>query len=113
MGNIEADYIKVAARIYAETAPLRDAKFDIFNNGVSIFSNRTTKAYNITTGADISGDDDTTIALTAGENSEEVAENFTDTPIAKDSWIYCNLVNAGSGRNFTVQLELRPLSEDD
>jgi len=42
--------------------------------------------------------------------SEEVAERFTETPISEEDWVYCNLVDTGGGGNFTVQLELTPLS---
>ena len=109
---IEADYSKVAVRIYAKAVPLWEARFDIFNDGISIFTNNTPKVY-ATSGVDISRDDDTTIFLSAGENSEEFAEDFTGTPIERDSWVYCNMVDAGGGSGFTVQLELRPMSEDD
>lgn len=110
---IEAEYDKVAVRIYAEEALLWDAKFDIFNDGISIFNNKTSKTSDIDTGRDTTGDDDTTINLSKGANSDELAENFTKTLIAKDSWVYCNLIDAGGGKNFTVQLELRQTSEDE
>ena len=66
-----------------------------------------------TTGVITPGTPDTTVGLPAGENLEEIAENFNDNTIEKGSLVYCNLVDAGGGRNFTVQLELRQVSEDD
>lgn len=110
---IETEYEKVAVRIYAEVAPIRDAKIDILDDGVSIFSNRTSKAYNITSGADITGATTTEAVLPEGQTSDEVAEDFNETLIEEGSWVYCNLVDAGGGRNFTVQLELHQVSEDE
>ena len=110
---MDAEYDKVAVRIYSEDAPLRDAKFNIYNDGVSIFSNRTNKAYNVTTGVDITGADVYEAILPAGQNSEEIAEDFNDSVIAEGSWVWCDLVDAGGGNNFTVQLELHQVSEDE
>ena len=110
---IDGEYDKVSVRIYAETAPLRDAKFDIFDDGVSIFSNRTNRAWDITTGLEITGKVTTEAILPANQNSEEMAEDFNDALIEEGSWVYCNLVDAGGGRNFTVQLELHQVSEDE
>ena len=110
---MDAEYDKVSVRIYAETAPLRDAKFDIFDDGVSIFSNRTNRAVNATTGVDITGAANTNAVLVAGQNSEEIAGDFNDNIIEEGSWVYCNMVDSGGGKNFTVQLELHQTSEDE
>jgi hypothetical protein len=110
---IEADYEKVAVRIYAETAPTRDAEIDIFDDGVSIFNSRASTHISLPSGFRTVTSDKTTAVLAGGENSEVDAEDFNDTPIEKGSWIHCNLVDAGGGKNFTVQLELRQVSEDD
>ena len=110
---MDGEYDKVAVRIYAEKAPIWDAKINIFDDGVSIFSNRTSKAYNVTSGVDITGADAYEVILPAGENSEEIAEDFTTDLIEDGSWVYCNLVDAGGGYNFTVQLELHQVSEDE
>lgn len=107
---MDAEYAKVAVRIYAETAPLRDAKFDILDDGVSIFENRTSRALNVTTGVDITGDAVTAAVLAKGDNADEWAEDFNDNPIKEGSWVYCNLVDSGGGKNFTVHLELEDLS---
>jgi len=110
---MDAEYGKVSVRIYAGTAPLRDAKINIYDDGTSIFSNRTSRAVHATTGADITGADAYEAILAAGQSSEEVAEDFNDTVIDEGSWVYCNLVDSGGGRDFTVQLELHQTSEDE
>ena len=109
---IEADYESVAVRIHAETAPLSDAKVDIFDDGVSIFADNASRTYSAVTGYS-SNTPATEAVLSAGENGEEDAEDFSGTPIEKGSWVHCNVVNHGGGKNFTVQLELRQVSEDD
>lgn len=108
---IEADYEPVAVRIYAETAPLRDAKFDVFDDGVSIFNNRTPKDFELNTGKNITGAVVTATVLSENQNSEEYAEDFTNTPIEEGSWVYCDLVDSGGGKNFTVHLEMKEISE--
>jgi len=110
---IDADYAKVAVRIYAETAPLSDAEIDIFDDGTSIFRSNAFTKFNLSTARRTVVSDTTTVVLVKGQNSDEVAENFNDTPIEEGSWVYCNLVDAGGGSNFTVQLELRQVSEDE
>jgi len=110
---MDAEYDKVSVRIYAATAPVRDAKINIYDDGVSIFSNRTNRAYSPTSGADITGDDIYEAVLSAGQNSEDIAEDFNSNLIEEGSWVYCNLVDAGGGRDFTVQLELHQVSEDE
>ena len=94
---VEGDFDKVAVRIYAENAPLREAKVDIYDDGVSIFNTHKGGTY---------------VTLAAEQNSEEAAESFNDNLLEKGSWVYCNLVDTGGGSNFTVQLELSPVSED-
>ena len=109
---IEADYVKSAVRIYAEEAPVRDAEFDIYDDGVSIFNNRAavhTDVYGIIT-RDAAK---TTAVLAENQHSEDIADDFNDTPIEKGSWVSCDAVNGGGGRNFTVQLELHQMSEDE
>ena len=110
---MDADYELVAARIYAANAPLRDAKFDILKDGVSIFSNRTTRAWNKVTGVEITGVDATDIQLTAGQNSEELLMDFNTSIIEESSWVSAMVVDAGGGKNFSVQLELKPMSEGE
>lgn len=109
---MEADYAKVAVRIHAEETPIKAAKIDILDDGVSIFNNRTALDINPTTGEIQSGPDATEAVLDAGASSDVSAEDFNNNIIAQGSWVYCNLVDAGSGKNFTVHLELERLSED-
>lgn len=110
---IEGAYEPVAVRIYAEQAPTSEATFDIFDDGVSIFSNKVTRSWNRTTGVEITGQADTTIGLAPGQQSEELAENFNGDSIDQGSWVSCNLVTGGGGKNFTVQLDLLPVSEEE
>jgi len=110
---MDGEYDKVSVRIYAEVAPLRDAKIDIFDDGTSIFNNQSLRRWSKSTGVEETNTADTTITLTAGENSEEAAEDFTSSMVDEGSWVYCNLVDSGGGKNFTVQLELHQTSEDE
>ena len=110
---MDADFTKVAVRIYAGVAPTSDAKFDIFDDGVSIFQSRDVASIPNSAGVISTVSEGTSIVLLADEQSDEIAENFTETPIAKGSWVTCNMLDSGDGKDFTVQLELQPLSEDD
>ena len=103
---LDGDYAPVAVRIYVEDAPVREAKIDIYNDGASIFNNSTPSSYHHNTGVDLTGSAVTYMSLAAGQNSDEVADDFNDTPLEKGSWVTCKLLDAGSGANFTVQLEL-------
>jgi len=107
---LEADCSLSAVRIYAEDAPVRDAHFDIFDDGTTIFINSASTSYDRTSGVRTVGTALTTAVLSAGENAAEIAGDFVQETIESDSWVYCNLVDAGGGRNFTVQLELAELT---
>lgn len=110
---MDAEYDKVAVRIYAEVAPANDAKIDIFDDGVSIFTDNTDRRVSRATGAITVPSGVTAVVLSAGQNSEEYAEDFNDTLIEEGSWVYCTLADSGGGENFSVQLELRQVSEDE
>jgi len=103
---IEADYTKVAVRIYAGTAPDTDAKFDIFDDGVSIFAEQGSESLNKVTGVISTIGSGTSITLR--QNSEEAAEVFNDNLIEEGSWVHCEVVDTGAGKDFTVILELEP-----
>lgn len=105
---IDGDYDKVAVRIYAEKAPTRDAKFDIYVDGVSIFESRGVVAAD---SFDILGtvNDYTYCQLTANNTTEEMAEDFTDDTLSEGEWITCYCKDAGGGKDFTIQLELSPV----
>jgi len=109
---IDADYEPVAVRIYAETAGNRDVKIDIFDDGISIFANSSSRTYTSLTEYSL-GTPVTSAVLGAGENGEPDAEDFSGEPIEGGSWVHCNLVDAGGGKNITVQFELHQVSEDD
>jgi len=109
---VDAEYEPVAVRLYTETTGARDIKVDIFDDGVSIFADNAVSTFSAATGYS-SGTSATEIILPAGENSEELAEDFSGEPIEEGSWLHCNLVDAGGGKNITVQLELHQVSEDD
>ncbi len=110
---IEADYIPTAVRIYAEFAPVRDAKINIFDDGVTIFENRTPKVINNTSGKDETGVATVEAVLSSGCHSTEFSGNLKEDPIEEGSWVHCNLVDAGGSRNFTVHLEVKRLSSED
>ncbi len=110
---IEADYTPVAVRIYAETAPKEDAEFNIYDDGVSIFSDRSVNLVNQTTGVVTVRSAKTTAVLPKGDNSEEDAEEFGSSIIDEGSWVHCNVIEDGGGENFTVQLELESQLEPE
>lgn len=114
---MEADYTPVAVRINAEDAPLADAQIDIFDDGVSIFNNRTPLDYHYSTQKAQTKAAVTAAFLSGGVNSDENAEDFRASIIEKGSWVHCNLVTGGGGKNFSVQFELfsaeEPLVEEE
>ena len=110
---MDADYEPLAVRLHAETAPGREAEFDIFDDGVSIFENRKSTKINTTTGVRTVVSDKTTAVLGEDESSSDIAGNLLESTIEEGSWVHCNLVDTGDGKNFTVQLELRRLHGDD
>src|SRR3990167_11317979 len=73
---IEADYVLMSARIYAEKAPsVEDAEFDIYADGVSIFSNRTPTPV-LFPGREAVLTSTTTISLMKDSNDETFNEDF-------------------------------------
>jgi len=103
---VESDCTKKIVRLYAGTAPDSNAQFDILDDGVSIFSNDTSERLNKTTGVITSLSSRAYATLLSGANSEDAVENFNDSVIEAESWITCKVVNTGSGKDFTVILEL-------
>jgi len=111
---MDADYIPVIVRILAEGVPVREAKVDIFDDGVSIFENRASTSVHPTTGVITTQAEATEAILDTGETLAELTGNLkTDVAIDEGSVVYCNLVDAGGGKNFTVQLELERLHADE
>ncbi len=110
---VDAEYEKVAVRIYAEGAPSTEAEIDILDDGVSIFNERGSAVAHRTTGVISIVGSGTGATLAANQNSEDAAQDFTDDVIVEGSWVSCNLVKGGGGKNYTVQFELRQVSEGD
>lgn len=106
---LEGEYEKVRVRVYAEEAPKRDATFELLADGVSLL--RTLTSYDSNNVPN--GTSDSVVTLTANTNSEEIADDFNKDEIADGKWVYCNILDAGGGSNFTVQVELAQLSEDE
>lgn len=103
---VEEDCTPVVVRIQAETAPeLADAEFNIFDDGVTIFGDRRSSYHDDTTGRDVYIGSENTIALVKGDTDDADAENFkSDLVIERESWLTCNIVTSGKGKNFTVHL---------
>lgn len=107
---MEAEYEPVAVRIYAHTAPVTSATFEIYDDGVSIMNDSAWNyaAYRANTQA---YSEVRTIELPAGANSDEMAEDFSETPIEAGSWVTCSLTNDGGARKITVLMDLERISE--
>ena len=87
---VTEDCEPLAIRLYAEQAPLAPATFDVYDDGDSILSRYAT--------------------LAAGQNGDELADNFiTSTMIDAGSWLSCDMLDAGGGYNFTLQLDVEIL----
>jgi len=102
---IEEDITPKVVRIYAGTAPSADATFDIYDDGVSIFDNPASQTLHRTTGEITIIEAGTSVTLGVGQNFEDAIERFNDTIIEKGSWISCDVIGTGNGKDFTVILE--------
>ncbi len=104
----------VAVRIHAGKAPTtEDAEFEIYADGVSIMNNRMVNTIVPLTGIETAVAPKTTIVLPKGDTTNEIAEDFNNTPLAEGSWLTCNVVTTGEGQDFTIQLELNRLTDLD
>lgn len=109
---MEANYTPIALRIHAEKAPdVEDAEFDIFDDGVTLFTDRGTTVRD-TLDRITSTEVSTTVLLPIGENLEELAEDFHWGLIETGSLVHCEMKKPGGGNNFTVSLELQESSEE-
>jgi len=107
---LNADYEPFAVRIYAEVAPdVEDAQFNIYVGGVTIFPDRATHTYHPQGGISVRAAAKTYIALSKDRNSEDFSDDFAEDVLVSDSWVTCNLIKDGGGKNFTVQLEIAPV----
>ena len=105
---LDEEYGKVSVSIHAVTAPLRDASFDVYADGNSIFSIRSNQVVDTITGVITDTEYGSYIKLPAGQNVDEMADDFeNDLPIT--GVITCKLIDAGGGSDFTVQLNLEEL----
>ena len=109
----DTDYEKVAVRVYAGKAPTSTpARFDIYDDGVSIFNERGFNRAHITTGVISTDGAGTYQILNVGETSDETIEDFTRDTIEKGSWVTCEVTEESAGKHFTIQLELRSADEE-
>ena len=108
---LEADYVLVSARIYAEKAPsVEDAEFDIYADGVSIFENQTPTPTPMP-GTEAVLTKTTAIVLTKGNNSAEFTADFLNEELEEGTWLTGKLIKSGGGNNFTVQLDIIRVTE--
>lgn len=110
---MDTDYIPVAVRLYAEDAPdIEDAEFNIYKDGVTLFNDRSTKTFRTISGK-FEADAETNITLTKGETQEVTADDFTEELLLEEgTFISCNILKDGGGRNFTIQLEIEKVSDE-
>ena len=101
---MDTDYVPIAVRLYAEFTPeIEDAEFNIYDDGVTLLTDRSTKKFNVTSGT-FEADPETNVAISKGENTEVFTGDLKDTIIAESSWVSCNIIKDGGGRNFTSNL---------
>lgn len=111
----ETDYEPMAVRIIADVAPASgDCQVDIFDDGVSIFSNNAAHyVYVSSTQRERSDPANTYVILPEGDNLEADAEDFAPGYIEAGSLVTCALGSTGGARNVTVHLELSKMDEPD
>ncbi len=109
---MEGAYAAVAVRLKAEDAPdVEAAEFNIYADGVSIFSDSGSTLRN-TLGTITASEVDTNIRLQKGDDENADAESFRpNLLIGEGSWITCNCIKDGGGRNFSIHLELEKVEE--
>lgn len=111
---MNTDCEPIAVRIHAErAAPNGDIEVDIFDDGVSIFSNTAADYEQPSTsiGATITSDTPkTSVALAKDENASELVANEFGTDIIENgSWVHCEITKLNGAKNITVHLELNEL----
>jgi len=112
---IETDYAPVAVRIHADSMPkVTDAKFNIFNDGVSIFRDTTEVVNSHDINYQMRHVPTTDIELVAGDASDLMAEDFRDGLVFEaGSWVTCKVTSDGGARNVSINLELQPVSDSE
>jgi len=87
---ISEDCTPISVRIQAESAPLRNAIFDVYKDRTTIM-----RRYS---------------PLPAGATSEELAENILQgISLEKGSWLSADMIDAGGGYNFSLEVEVEEL----
>jgi hypothetical protein len=110
---LEKDFDPVAVRIRAESAPTAsEAVFEIYADGVPIMNDYSFSYsdYIIDT-QHYSGNYDFT--LTKTETTDDMADDFNGNSLEAGTWVTCVIKEDGSGKNFTVQLELDEVANDE
>lgn len=109
---MDADYEKVALRVYADTAPVTDdLAVDIQADGVSIFNNLPTNTFT-TLGHRITIPTTTPI-LNKGENEETEIQDLNGELIPNSSWVTLVLSELQGAKGITIQLELNRIDQED
>ena len=109
---MEADYVPVALRVYADTKPeTDDLRIDIRDDGVSIFKNQPSTTF--TTLGQRTTTPTTTPVLIKGDNSEEDAGDFLEDALGTGSWISCVIADWAGAKGVTIQLELDKVGESN
>jgi hypothetical protein len=112
---MDADYEPVEVRIYADSVPkVNAAKFDILNDGVSIFNDKTEVANSTELFYQMHHVPDTTVELAATQSSDTMVEDFKNgVMLDEGTWVTCKVTDDSGARNVTIQLELQEMTESD
>jgi hypothetical protein len=112
---METDYEPTEVRIYADSVPtVNSAKFDILNNGVSIFCDKEEVVDSHDSYYQQHHIPNTVIELEPKESNEMMAEDFRNGIMLEEgTWVTCKVIDDSGARNVTVQLELQKMSESD
>lgn len=106
----DADYEKVALRVYATKPPVTgDLKIDIQADGVSIFANTPTLTFG-TQGQRTTTPTETDV-LNKGDTSEDDADDFNGSVIEENTWVTCVVASLAGAKGVTISLELDKVGE--
>ena len=107
---MDAEYEKVALRVYATKAPITDdLRVDIQADGVSIFQNQSSTTF--TTAGQRTTTPTTTGVLVKGDNAEVDAEDFNGDSIPLGSWVTLSIPDMAGARGVSIHLELERVGE--
>ena len=111
---MDADYEKVALRIYAEVAPTQgDFSLDIQADGVSIFNNQPT--YTFTTAGQRSEIPTVTPVVNTNENdnADDEGADMNGELIPQGSWLAVTKVDLKGSRGISINLLLNKIDENE